>query len=62
MRVAYNSLFRKIFAYRWSQSVSALQHFLGQPTWEELVEKRRKSFIETLRQRDTVSLSRALAV
>ena len=62
MRVAYNSLFRKIFAYRWSQSVTALQHFLGRPTWEELVDKRRNTFIEDLRQRDTVSLSRAFAV
>ena len=25
LRVAYNSLFRKIFQYRWSESVSALQ-------------------------------------
>ena len=38
LRVAYNSVFRKIFQYRWSQSVSALQRFLGRPTWEELVD------------------------
>ena len=29
LRVAYNSVFRKIFNYRWSESVSALQRFLG---------------------------------
>ena len=42
LRVAYNSLFRKIFHYRWSESVTALQSFLGRPTWEQLVEKRRQ--------------------
>ncbi len=36
LRVAYNSVFRKLFNYRWSESVTALQHFLGRPTWEEL--------------------------
>ena len=30
--VAYNSLFRKIFQYRWSERVSALQAFLARPT------------------------------
>ena len=44
LRVAYNSVFRKIFAYRWSESVSALQSFLNRPTWEQLVDKRRSSF------------------
>ena len=29
LRVAYNSLFRKLFHYRWSESVSALQSFHG---------------------------------
>ena len=50
LRVAYNSLFRKIFSYRWSQSMSALQHFLGRSTWEELVEKRKRSFFQRLGQ------------
>ena len=44
LRVAYNSIFRKIFGYRWSQSVSNLQSFLSRPTWEELVEKRQNCF------------------
>ena len=43
LRVAYNSVFRKIFAYRWSESVSALQAFLNRPTWEQLVERRRSN-------------------
>ena len=59
LRVAYNSLFRKIFSYGWSQSVSALQHFLSRPTWEELVEKRKRSFIQRLGQCPVDSLPRA---
>ena len=42
LRVAYNSLYRKIFGYRWSESVSALQSFLGRPTWEQLVQTTNK--------------------
>ena len=45
LRVAYNSLFRKIFKYRWNESVTALQHFLKRPTWEELADKRRTNFV-----------------
>ena len=48
LRVAYNSVFRKIFGYRWSESVTALQGFLGRPTWEELVEKRQSSFFSRI--------------
>ena len=59
LRVAYNSLFRKIFGYRWSQSVTALQHFLSRPTWEELVEKRKLSFVQRLMQCPLDSLPRA---
>ena len=50
LRVAYNSLFRKIFLYRWSESVSALQAFLARPTWEERVERRRNGFLNRVRQ------------
>ena len=28
----------------WRDSVTALQHFLGRPTWEELVDKRQADF------------------
>ena len=44
LRVAYNSIFCKIIGYRWSESVSALQSFLGRPTWELIVEKRQSCF------------------
>ena len=44
LRVAYNSLFRKVFNYRTWESVTDLQHTLLRPTWEELVEKRRNMF------------------
>ena len=59
LRVAYNSIFRKIFSYRWSQSVTALQHFLSRPTWEELVEKRKLCFLQRLKQCPIDSLPRA---
>ena len=48
LRVAYNSLFRKLFDYRWRESVSALQGFLSRPTWEQLVEKRSLNFYNRL--------------
>ena len=48
LRVAYNAIFRKIFDYRWNESVRELQSFLGRPTWEELVEKRTSLFMERL--------------
>ena len=44
LRVAYNSIFRQIFRFRGSESVTDLQHQLGRPTWEELVEKRKTRF------------------
>ena len=48
LRVAYNSIFRKIFGYRLSQSVTNLQTFLSRPTWEQLVERRKNSFLARL--------------
>ena len=57
LRVAYNSLFRKLFCYRWTESVSALQSFLGRPTWEELVDKRRASFVSRIRRGNSSSLA-----
>ena len=48
MRVAYNSMFRQIFSYRRSESVTDLQHRLGRPTWEELVEKRTTKFLASV--------------
>ena len=46
MRVAYNSIFRKIFHYRYRESVTALQGHLGRLTWEQLMAKRRTSFVQ----------------
>ena len=44
LRVAYNSVYRKIFGYRDFESVTDLQHALGHQTWEELIENRRSGF------------------
>ena len=52
MRVAYNTVFRRIFNYRQWQSVRELQTFLNRPTWEELVESRTNRFLHRL-QNDT---------
>ena len=48
LRVAYNAIFRQIFGYRRSESVTDLQHQLGRPTWEELVDKRTNKFLLTV--------------
>ena len=48
LRVAYNAIFRKIFTYRYSESVTELQHFLQRPTWEELLESRISKFRDGL--------------
>ena len=60
LRVAYNSVFRKIFHYRWTESVTALQGFLQRPTWEQLVEKRRSGFVNRLLCSGPDSLARRL--
>ena len=57
LRVAYNSVFRKIFGYRRCQSVSELQKFLGKPTWEELVETRKNKFLQRLSENTANSLA-----
>ena len=45
LRVAYNSIFRRIFGYRDWESVTNLQHSLHRPTWEELLERRTAKFV-----------------
>ena len=50
LRVAYNSVFRKIFGYGKTESVTELQHTLRRPTWEELVERRRTKFLRNISQ------------
>ena len=61
MRVAYNSIFRKLFNYTWRESVTELQHALGRKTWEELVISRRDNFLSKTRQLSPDSLVRAIA-
>ena len=56
IRAAYNSIFRKLFDYRTYQSVTQLQAFLNRPTWEQLVEKRKRSFSLRTRQNSSDSL------
>ena len=48
LRVAYNSIFRKIFNYKRNESVTDLQHTLGRPTWEELVKRRMDKFMDKI--------------
>ena len=60
LRVAYNSLFRKLFAYRSYESVTNLQHFLGRKTWEELVDSRTSGFLRRVRDSDIDSVASAL--
>ena len=60
LRVAYNSIFRKIFEYRRYESVTALQTFLNRPTWEQLTESRRNGFVNRIRNTGLANLSLAL--
>ena len=50
LRVAYNSVYRKVFGYRDWESVTELQHSLKRPTWEELVQKRSTKFMKSVSQ------------
>ena len=50
LRVAYNSIFRKLFGYRDWESVTNLRHALNRPTWEELIERRTSKFMLTVSQ------------
>ena len=52
LRVAYNSIYRKIFGYRTWESVTELQHALQRPTWEELIDARRTKFRERVSQNE----------
>ena len=60
LRVAYNSIFRRIFSYRYRDSVRELQGFLQRPTWEALVEEKRSSFLSRARQCPPESLIKSL--
>ena len=58
LRVAYNSVYRKLFGYRSFESVTNLQHQLGRTTWEELVLHRQMGFLGRARACPTDSLIR----
>ena len=62
LRVAYNSIFRKIFAYRWRESVTQLQSCLGRPTWEQLIERRRSNFLRNCQNCPPDSLLRTITM
>ena len=62
MRVAYNSIFRKLFNYSWRESVSELQHALNRPTWEELVQTRKDKFKSKFHLLPQESLVRAIGL
>jgi hypothetical protein len=56
LRVAYNSIFRKIFGFRYFESVTELQLFLVRSTWEQLVERRTEKFLRNVSLLDRSSL------
>ena len=58
LRVAYNSVYRKLFGYRSFESVTNLQHVLGHKTWEELIHHRRTGFLSRARTCPSDSLIR----
>ena len=61
LRVAYNSIYRKVFGYTRRESVTELQHCLSRPKWEELIEKRKLSFQNRLSFSPINSLVRAFS-
>ena len=61
LRVAYNSIFRNLFHFSYNESVTALQHGLNRPTWEELLEKRKRNFYQMCLKCYDSPLIRALA-
>ena len=58
-RVAYNAIYRKLFGFSYRESVTALQHALDRPTWEEMIENRKDSFIQRLNTCSSCSLVHA---
>ena len=56
---AYNAVYRKMFGYSYRESVTLLQHTLGRPTWEELIDKMKRNFNLRISQCPTNSLVRA---
>ena len=61
LRVAYHSVFRKIFGYQYLESVTNLPHSLERLTWEELIRKRQTGFMKRVRNCDNSSLVKLLS-
>ena len=61
LRVAYNSIFRKLFHYSWRESVTDLQHALGRPTWEEMTTNRQSKFFSKFADFPADSLIRIMS-
>ena len=61
LRVAYNSVYRKMFGYSYRESVTELQHCLNRPTWEELLDKRKAAFLQKFLKLPACSLVGALS-
>ena len=59
LRVSYNAVYRKMFGYSYRESVTLLQHSLGRPTWEELLERQQLAFHRRLESCPPDSLVRA---
>ena len=60
LRVAYNSVFRKLFGFRYFESVTVLQHSLGRLTWEEICDEKKDNFLKRATFCQVDSLVRAL--
>ena len=60
LRIAYNSIFRKLFNYSWRESVTELQKALGRPTWEDLIANRKSNFLARFNSLPVNSLVRHL--
>ena len=58
VRVAYSSIYRKLFDYDYTESATLLQHSLGRTTWEELIKK--KNFLRKCNLWLKISLVRAV--
>ena len=60
LSLAYNAIFRKLFGYTYRERVTALQHALDRPTWEELIEIRQQTFTQKMGNKSPHPLIRAI--
>ena len=61
LRVSYNAVYRKMFGYSYRESVTILQHTLGRPTWEELLERKKNDLCRRINMCPPNSLVRAFS-